>query len=47
MNATFSLCIELEIRKILRWKNKKAKAPNSKSKVSMFDIRIEIKSFDV
>jgi len=47
MDATFPLCIELEIRKVLRWEDKEAEAPSSKSKVSMFDMRIEIESSDV
>ncbi len=47
MNATFSLCIELEIRNVLRRENKEVEAPGFKSKVSMSNMRIKIESFDV
>ncbi len=42
MDATFPLCIELEIRKVLRWEDRKAEAPGSKSKVPMSGMRVEI-----
>jgi len=47
MDATFPLCIELEIRNVLRREDKEAEAPGSKSKVPMSDMRVEIEPSDV
>jgi len=47
MDATFPLCIELEIWMVLPWEDKEAEASGSKSKVSMSDMRVEIEPSDV